>query len=171
MVPHYIIFFDSTTWRQQVPMPSRRRRGFLLSCGWLLCMGTAAMGCSQRTNRYPVEGMLTIDGKPSPQGMQIVFSPQEPEVVPEGLQSEAFTGVTNDQGRYVAYYRPGMKGLPAGRYVVSIVSPADEAAGTMIVPPWLAGIKIPSHYRIGRSTLTCVVRPGGTAFDLDVRTK
>lgn len=159
---------EAKSWRLRAPVHARR---FLVSCGWLLCMGVLTAGCSQRTPRYPVEGMLMIDGRPAPQGLRVRFGPEETQAVPVELQDEAFTGVTNDSGRYVAYYRPGMKGLPAGRYVVSIVSPDDKTDGMVFVPPWLAAIKIPDRYRTGRSTLTCDVRRGGTVFDIDVQTK
>lgn len=132
--------------------------------GCLLLIALAAPGCSGRASRYPVEGVLTIDGKPVPQGLQVVFAP-------EATDAEPCIGVTNDKGRYVMYFKPGMKGLPAGTYTVSIMSPNDGVSGAVILPPELAGIAIPERYWRGRSTLTCVVPWGGTTFDIAVTSR
>jgi hypothetical protein len=130
--------------------------------GCLLLLGLVTAGCSSRTSRYPVEGVLTIDGKPVPQGLQVVFAP-------EATDAEPCIGVTNDKGQYVMYFKPGMKGLPAGTYAVSIMSPSDGVSGTVNLPPELAGIAIPERYWRGRSTLTCVVPRGGTTYDIALK--
>jgi hypothetical protein len=111
-----------------------------------------------------VEGVLRVDGKPVPQGLKVVFTPDTKD-------GEPCVGVTNDKGRYVMYAQPGMKGLPRGRYTVSIPSPVDAIGGSLILPPELADITIPDRYRPGRSTLVCDVRWGGTAYDIDVKSE
>ncbi len=142
----------------------RRRNEEVSHIGFVLLVALAAAGCGSRVTRHSVEGVLTIDGKPVPQGLQVVFAP-------EGRDAEPSIGVTNDKGRYVMYERPGMKGLPVGKYVVSIKSPSDGVSGSIMLPPELAGITIPEQYLRGRSTLTCAVPRGGTTFDIVVTTK
>lgn len=135
------------------------------ACGLLVVAAFLGTGCGdQRPRRYPVEGILSVDGKPVPQGMQLYFTP-------EGPDAEPCRAVTNDSGRYVAYHKPGMKGLLPGHYVVSVVSPEDDVSGTLIVPPQLAGIKIPVRYRAGSSELKCEVGRNGATFDVDIVTK
>ena len=142
-----------------------RRRTTIFSSWRLVVAAMLIVGCSeQHPRRYPVEGILSVDGKPVPQGMQILFTP-------EGPDAEPCKAITNDSGRYVAYHKPGMKGLLPGRYVVSIVSPEDDVSGTLIIPPQLAGIKIPDRYRVGRSELTCEVSRNGATLDIDIVTK
>ncbi len=121
-------------------------------------------GCRGEIPRSSVTGHLKIDGKPVPQGVQVVFTPQ-------GTDPTSCVGVTNDQGLYVMYLKPGMKGITKGTYSVSIALPDDEGPSTVILPPALAGITIPKNYRTGSSTLTCDVPRSGTVFDIDITTK
>jgi len=90
---------------------------------------------------------------------------------PQGADSTPCVGVTNDQGLYVMYLKPGMKGIPKGIYGVSIALPGDEGTSNVMLPPVLAGITIPKEYRTGSSTLTCDVPRSGTVFDIDITTK
>ncbi len=120
-------------------------------------------GCGGGVHRAEVTGTVMLAGKPVTQGVQVVFTSQAPDV-------EAMIGVTNDRGRYTMYHKPGMKGLPAGTYVVSIKQPGDDTAGPgLILPAELAAIKIPERYRTGSSTLECVVGRTATTFDIDIR--
>jgi hypothetical protein len=96
--------------------------------------------------------------------VQVVFTPQ-------GADREPCVGVTNDQGLYVMYFKPGMKGIREGAYSVSIALPSEEGTSNVILPPALAGITIPTAYRTGSSTLTCDVPRSGTVFDIDITTK
>jgi hypothetical protein len=130
----------------------------------VLLITLAVAGCGAWATRTPVEGVLRVDGKPVPQGLKVVFTPDTKD-------GEPCVGVTNDKGRYVMYAQPGMKGLPRGRYTVSIPSPVDAIGGSLILPPELADITIPDRYRPGRSTLVCDVRWGGTAYDIDVKSE
>ena len=131
---------------------------------WLtLCLSLLA-GCGSEIPRSSVTGHLTLDGQPVPQGVQVVFTRQ-------GSDPTACVGVTNDQGLYVMYYQPGKKGLAAGSYTVSIALPGDESQGPIMLPPMLAGIKIPQKYRTGSSELTCDVPKRGTVFDIGITTK
>lgn len=132
--------------------------------GTTLLVMLAVAGCGARATRSPVEGVVTIDGKPVPQGLRVVFAPKA-----EG--GGPCVGVTNDKGRYVMYFKPGMKGLPPGKYTVSIPSPADDASGTLIMPPELAGVTIPERYRPDHSTLVCDVPRGGTVYDIDLQVR
>lgn len=130
----------------------------------MLFVMLAVVGCGARATHSPVEGVVTIDGKPVSQGVRVVFTP-------EAEEAEPCAGVTNDKGRYVMYFKPGMKGLPPGKYTVSIPSPADDTSGTLIMPPELAGVTIPERYRPGHSTLVCDVPRGGTVYDIDLQSR
>jgi hypothetical protein len=128
----------------------------------MACCLTVAAGCSRGVHRAEVTGTVTLAGKPVTQGVQVVFTPQAPD-------GEATVGVTNDRGRYMMYHKPGMKGLLAGTYTVSIKQPGDDSPGPgLILPPELAAIKIPERYRTGSSTLECVVGRTPTTFDIDI---
>lgn len=131
---------------------------------WVACCLVVLVGCGGEIPRRSVTGHLKIDGKPVPQGMQVVFTPQ-------GADPEPCVGVTNDQGMYVMYLKPGMKGIREGTYSVSIALPGDEGPSTVMLPPALAGITIPKEFRTGSSTLTCDVPRTGTVFDIDITTK
>ena len=131
---------------------------------WVACCLLMLAGCRGEIPRSSVTGQLKIDGSPVPQGVQVVFTPQ-------GADHEPCVGVTNDQGLYVMYLKPGMKGILKGTYSVSIALPGDEGTSNVILPPALAGIKIPKAYRTGSSTLTCDVPRSGTVFDIDITTK
>ena len=131
---------------------------------WVACCILMLLGCSGEPPRYSATGHLKIDGNPVPQGVQVVFTPQ-------GVNPEPCVGVTNDQGLYVMYFKPGMKGIREGTYSVSIALPSDEGKSNVILPPALAGITIPTAYRTGSSTLTCDVPRSATVFDIDITTK
>jgi hypothetical protein len=128
-----------------------------------LCLSVLA-GCLSEIPRSSVTGQLKLDGESVPQGVQVVFTRQ-------GSDPTACIGVTNDQGMYVMYHKPGMKGLLVGRYTVAIALPGDDTPGPVMLPPMLAGIKIPQKYRMGSSELTCDVPRGGTVFDIEITTK
>jgi len=139
-------------------LPLRRRMV------WVACCLLMLAGCRGEIPRSSVTGHLKIDGKPVPQGVQVVFTPQ-------AADHEPCVGVTNDQGLYVMYWKPGMKGIREGTYSVSIALSDDEGASNVMLPPALAGITIPKAYRKGSSTLTCDVPRSGTVFDIDITTK
>jgi hypothetical protein len=121
-------------------------------------------GCQGEIPRSSVTGHLKIDGKPVPQGVRVVFTPQ-------GADPTPCVGVTNDQGLYVMYWKPGMKGIHEGTYSVSIALSGDEGTSNVMLPPALAGITIPKAYRTGSSSLACDVPRSGTVFDIDITTK
>jgi hypothetical protein len=131
---------------------------------WVACCILIMAGCRGEIPRSSVTGHLKIDGKPVPQGVQVVFTPQ-------GGDHKPCVGVTNDQGLYVMYFKPGMKGILEGTYSVSIALSDDEGTSNVMLPPALAGITIPKAYRTGRSTLACDVPRSGTVFDIDIATK
>ncbi len=90
---------------------------------------------------------------------------------PQGVDHEPCVGVTNDQGLYMMYFKPGMTGIREGTYSVSIALSDDEGSNNVMLPPALAGITIPKAYRKGNSTLTCDVPRSGTVFDIGITTK
>lgn len=118
-------------------------------------------GCRPSTGRFDVTGTVTIDGQKAPQGLRVVFTPQETS------ETAATIGVTNDKGVYVMYAAPGMKGLRPGTYSVAVQKSDDQFSG----PPELSGIKIPARYQPGSSTLTCQVGRHVNSFDIEVESK
>ena len=131
---------------------------------WVACYLLMLAGCQGEIPRYSVTGHLKIDGNQVPQGVQVVFTPQ-------GADSTPCVGVTKDQGLYVMYLKPGMKGMPKGTYSVSIALSDDEGSSNVMLPPALAGLTIPKAYRTGSSTLACDVPRNGTVYDIDITTK
>ena len=131
---------------------------------WVACGILMLAGCQGEIPRSSVTGHLKIDGNPVPQGVRVVFTPQ-------GADPTPCVGVTNDQGLYVMYWKPGMKGIREGTYSVSIALSGDEGTSNVMLPPALAGITIPKAYHTGSSTLACDVPRSGTVFDIDITTK
>ena len=131
---------------------------------WVACCILMLAGCQGEIPRSSVTGHVKIDGKSVPQGVRVVFTPQ-------GADPTPCVGVTNDQGLYVMYWKPGMKGILKGTYSVSIALSDDEGTSNVMLPPALAGITIPKAYRTGSSSLACDVPRSGTVFDIDITTK
>lgn len=122
---------------------------------------TATLGCRPSTGRFDVTGTLTIDGQTSPQGLQVVFTPEK------SRETAAMIGVTNDKGIFVMYASPGMKGLRPGTYSVGVQKSDEQGFG----PPELSRIKIPARYRPNSSTLTYEVGRFVNTFDINIESK
>ncbi len=127
----------------------------------MLACATAILGCRPSTGRFEVAGTVTIDGLTAPQGLQVVFTPEE------SSETSPMIGVTNDKGIYVMYAAAGMKGLRPGNYSVGVQKSDDQVSG----PPELSRIKIPARYRPSSSTLTCQVGRFLNTFDINIESK
>lgn len=112
------------------------------------------VGCGRQLCK--VTGVVSVNGKQAPAGLKITFTPQNPN-------SEPILGVTENDGSYVLIDRSGRLGVPPGDYTVSVGFWGDASSN----PPGLADLKIPTDVRDGTSTLTCSVRPGMGAFNID----
>jgi hypothetical protein len=99
-----------------------------------------APGCS--SERVPVEGIVTLDGKPLPVAT-VTF--QATVGTPE---DSIFVGETDGQGKYALEpFGGGSSGAPAGRYRVTITSvkiPPDADERTILPPE-----KVPRKWRDG----------------------
>lgn len=143
-----------------------------LSVRGLLLFAVLMCGCgsgSDRPELQPVEGTVTLDGKPV-NGATVLFQPAN------GRPSK---GVTDESGQYELIYRPGVEGAVLGTHKVSI-STYREARPDAEDPALQAEQKetIPAQYNVN-TTLTAEVKadnsdpinfdlkPGGTILSPD----
>ena len=111
-----------------------------------------------------VTGMVTIDGKPAPPGLQIDFQPDVPN-------SSSSTGYTDEAGNYEMRFTPAKPGVMLGVSKVQVYVPRKmNSDGIPAIPPQLKGIKIPKEYN-EQSELTYEVQGGSNTFDIDIQTK
>lgn len=126
---------------------------------WLVVVfGASALGCG--AGLADVSGLVSIDGKPAPPGLKITFEPRDGK-------SEPVPSVTDTSGRYRLIHRSGKPGIPSGTYKVSLGFWGDPSTN----PPELAVLKIPKDMQEATSTLVCDVKPGGTEFNIDVKSR
>ena len=89
----------------------------------LLVVLAVSLGCTgQRVVRYtmlPVEGVITLEGKPLADAEVRFDSPDGPR----GF------GMTDDEGRFTVATRQFGVGLPAGRYLVSVIGTEKTRIG------------------------------------------
>ena len=137
----------------------------LLILGFLTGLILLATGCgAPGHNRTEVTGALTLDGKPLPAGMHIVFTPTENNT------PVAFADVETE-GRFKVYGEPGKIGMHPGTFTVSVEVPYADEPGPYSGPPELANIKIPPAYQTGKSKVTFTVPDDGTTFDISMTSK
>jgi hypothetical protein len=95
----------------------------LLSRLFVIWLGTC-VGCGGGGELVPVEGAVTLDGRPMA-GIQVVYD--QPELGANANQG--YGGKTDEQGRYVLLPILGKgTGAPPGKYRVSLSTPADPLA-------------------------------------------
>jgi hypothetical protein len=126
--------------------------------GFVGLLGIA--GCDKGdTTLAPVEGSVTLDGQPLPK-VYLLFDQ------PQASQNNAFTGLTDEQGRYVLKPLGGDRaGAAPGMYRVTLTTAfaPPGAAEDAPLPPE----RVPPLYRNGK--LDYDVPDGGTkdaSFDL-----
>jgi hypothetical protein len=81
-------------------------------------------GCGDESSLVPVEGVITLDGRPLP-SIQVLFD--QPEL--GANENTGYTGKSDEQGRYVL--RPVIgegSGAPPGKYRVSLSTAADPTS-------------------------------------------
>jgi hypothetical protein len=120
-----------------------------------------AAGCSERPQLAPVQGTITLGGKPIGPG-NILFIPD----VAKGTQGKAASGAFEADGEYVlTTFQPG-DGAIVGEHKVVItpravgVEPGGEVATRTKLPP------IPPKYKnAAQSPLSATVRDGTNTID------
>ena len=123
----------------------------------------ACVGCNGGADNYPVEGKVTLDGRPLEQ-VHLIFYPVEVDAA----NPARFIGLTDANGHFVMRSDERKSdGVPAGKYRVSLTTavagPNDDE--TTPLPPE----RVPAKYRNGTQF---EVPEGGTQdanFDLKSR--
>jgi hypothetical protein len=129
-------------------------------CGMLLLFGLGIPACSSRP-AVPVEGKVTLDGKPLTHG-SIAFWPEDESLPPA-------CGEITKEGTY-ALYSEGQEGAVVGTYRVTVVcqSEVDSTA------PEKVKSFVPEKYS-RKETSKLVVRvvedPADGAYDLNLNLK
>jgi|APSaa5957512622_1039677.scaffolds.fasta_scaffold304604_1 hypothetical protein len=134
--------------------------GMVLAAGIFLLLG----GCSD-SNFGEVTGTVTIDGKPCPAGIEIMFEPQ----IEGGSVSQ---GVTGEGGTYEMHYTRDQKGVMVGKSLVRLQIPMgfDPQSGqSMTDGEELGKIVIPPEFG-SDSTFEVEVKSGEQVIDIPVTT-
>lgn len=120
-------------------------------------------GCGgAEDGRVPVEGLVTLDGKPLT-GVQVLFD--QPDLSPN--ENKGYKGKTDEQGRYAL--SPVMEegtGAPPGDYRISLTTAVADPSAPVAAPtkptgpfgaespPPLPPERIPPAYRGGKLKFT-----------------
>src|SRR5262245_1912691 len=145
-----LLRFNSTV---KAPFGWRGLCGAALAAALLGC----AAGCgSQVGGKFQVSGTVNLNGNPLDKG-GIRFSAADGSTVASGAMVR--------QGRYLS---PAEKGLPPGKYSVSI-NAADESAPPVIIngtptPP----NRIPDQYNVKTTLVADVTAEGDNVFPFDL---
>lgn len=136
---------------------------------WTLTIGIAAVlaaGCGQqKAEVVPVEGTLTINGKP----MGNVLIQFQPRKWPENIPVLSASAVTDDAGKFVLKAGDGRLGAPPGEHKVTL---ADNNLATEGEPDTKSG-KPPLENRVPpecqtttKTPLTITVEAGKKQYDV-----
>jgi hypothetical protein len=126
----------------------------LLAACWVGCGGPA---------RVPVEGVITLDGKPLAGATISLEQPQAP------IKERIYIGETDDAGRYVIQTADrSSSGAPAGTYRVRIASVKVPADANELTP--LPKERVPAMYRNGSQSLD-VPEGGTTEANFEIKTR
>jgi len=135
-------------------------------CGSLSLVSVviALAGCGRDGVGATAVGVVTIDGKPAPAGIQIDFQP----LGPGGSTS---TGITDAQGRYDLFFTAARRGVMPGECQVRLsITDAPGPNGIPTVPEQLKGVRLPEAYRGDGSPLTRTVKPGHNTINIEIDT-
>jgi hypothetical protein len=134
-------------------------------------------GCRKSDGLVPVEGAVTLDGKPLA-GVQVVFD--QPELSPR--ENKGYIGRTDDQGHYSL--RPALtdgSGAMPGQFRVTLTTAVVDPSQPAPPPPPSSGgfapdtpppapERIPPAYRDGKLKFT-VPEGGTTDANFDLKSK
>lgn len=131
---------------------------------FLPLLAAATCGCSPSPEIVPVEGTVTVGGRPL-EKIEVVFFAQGDTRAPK------IAGVTDESGRYRLVAPGGRDGTAVGQYKVCLY---DERAKVRSPKPKAAPVprepsRIPESYsRPDRTPLQAEVRPGTAAIDFPI---
>jgi hypothetical protein len=113
-----------------------------------------------------VTGLLTIDGKPAPEGVRIDYQP-------EGENASSSTGFTDAHGEYEMMFNVYKVGVMPGECLIRVSVLEGDIDGPGVAPPEgleaLKNLRIPESF--GRkSTLRRTVKPGRNRIDIAIET-
>jgi hypothetical protein len=115
---------------------------------------TASMGCGGSGGLAPVEGKVTLNGKPL-SGASVMLSQSRPNT------PGPFTGETDAEGRFkLGPLESAGGGAAAGEYLVFITTVKQPPGGMEDTPPPTKREIVPAAYRDGSTRFT--VPEGGT---------
>jgi hypothetical protein len=107
----------------------------------VLLVLSACAGCNGGTDTQPVEGKVTLDGRPLEQ-VHLIFYPVEANPA----KPTRFIGLTDAQGHFAMRGDEGkFDGMPAGKYRVTLTT-AVAAAGADETTP-LPPERVPAKHR------------------------
>ena len=139
-----------------------RKTRTLALCFFPLLVSLLAAGCGGSGPALaPVEGRVTLDGKPLP-GARVEFDP-DTELVAYGKSSSSTSyGTTDSGGRYQLKYTGEQDGAMVGKHLVRISTrnmTVDAEGKEVLVPE-----QLPTKYNV-KSELTAEVKPGSNKID------
>jgi hypothetical protein len=143
-----------------------RRTALTLVCGWVLLVGCGSGESGGYTGPLgTVKGVITFEGKPIPEGSQVLF------IAPSDGYSA--TGVVNAAGEYALKYKDGDK-IPAVRFAVQVAAPAASSAPvdpSNMTPPSKSQVApFPARYgSTAKSKLEFTVKEGENKADFDLK--
>lgn len=133
----------------------------------LLTAGIAGLsGCSEapKSNLVPVEGRVTLDGKPLTSG-SVSLRPES-----KGTWDQPTGPIAGEDGHYTIYTN-GQRGAPPGAYRVVIFATESGKTSSGAAHPGMPKSVIPKRYNDPQSTPLRVqvgASSGPAAFDLEL---
>jgi hypothetical protein len=142
--------------------------GIRILTSWLLNALSFAFllpGCGSGVGAT-VTGLLTIDGKPAPEGIRIDYQP-------EGENASSSTGFTDARGEYEMMFNVHKVGVMPGECLIRVSVLEGDIDGPGVALPEglkaLKNVRIPDSF--GRkSTLRQTVKPGRNRIDIVIET-
>jgi hypothetical protein len=111
---------------------------------WLAIGLGVFAGCNGGVHGDPVEGTVTLDGKPLPE-VHLIFYP----VNNDPANHTRFVGLTDQQGRFAMRSDDGKsEGVPPGKYRVTLTTAVARPTDNESTP--LPPERVPANYRNGK---------------------
>jgi hypothetical protein len=138
----------------------------------VVLLPVAIAGCSSESTKYPVTGVVTLDGAPAPLVI-IRFHPAEPDSVAGG------SAHTDPTGKFTIGETGNNTGLPSGEYKVTFSQTLVNGKPTLAGSGGKASEKLPSEqetvadeYRDPKQTpITATVGGGTNNFAFEIKAK
>ncbi len=123
-------------------------------------------GCGDPDGLVSLHGVVTVDGRPAPEGISLEFSPV-------GKGSPSY-GTTDSEGKFEAAFTHRRKGILPGEHVVKLVPGGPAAdAGRMPEPGEKPKESILSQFprEYYQEIIRITVKKGGQTIDIPLETK